>query len=851
MWMTVTIVGLLVLGLVGLTGAAAIVVQRSTPEYEGRDSLAGLATPVDVRRDAQGVPHIYADTAEDLFRAQGYVHAQDRFFDMDFRRHVTSGRLSEWFGEDYIETDAFIRTLGWHQVAKQELARLEPASRGYLEAYAAGVNSYLESHRGSRLSAEYTWGLFGPESNPAPWTAEDSLAWLKAMAWDLNGNMRDEIDRVLAATEIDRERVADLYPSYPYGSGSGDGHAPTVTEPAPASGANRPGVGDGATAGRAHLSADLVAALEDMSKQVDRIPKLLGIGDGVGSNAWVVDGSKTATGKPMLANDPHLDQQLPSVWYQVGLHCRSRTPECPFRVAGFGFAGLPGVVIGHNDRIAWGFTNLEADVMDLYVERLDGQTFLYDGRPRPLTVRIEHIWVKGRDEPVELNVRITRHGPILSDVDNQMRRVAEEAPVAAEEPGGWNHVLALRWTALDASKTGDALFGINRARDWKSFREAAKSFDGPAQNLVYADVEGNIGYQAPGRIPVRQTGTGRWPAPGWQKEYGWIEFIPFGQLPSVLNPEEGFIVSANQAVAGPDYPWHLADNWAYGYRSERIRELIEEAGKLDVDAMQDIQLDDKHLFADFLVPKLLEVELDNDFVEEGRATLRGWDGSQRVDSAAAAYFNATWSNLLRATFGDELPEDAWPDGGDRWFEVVRQLLEDPNNLWWDDVTTKEKESADTILRRALIRARNDLTKSQSKDPAKWRWGKEHTLELRNPVLGQSGLPLVETFYNRGPIELPGGTDAVRATSWSAAAEDYAVTVVPSMRMVVDLADFDRSRWINPGGVSGHVRHEHYDDQLRPWVNGKTFRWRFSPPAIRQAARYELVLEPGYGASTVP
>lgn len=440
-----------------------------------------------------------------------------------------------------------------------------------------------------------------------------------------------------------------------------------------------------------------------------------------------------------------------------------------------------------------------------------------------------------------------RHGPILSDVDEEMARVAQRAPVSREDSGGWIHVLALRWTALDATKTGDALFALNRATDWKSFREAARLFDGPAQNMVYADVDGNIGYQAPGRIPVRSVGDGRWPAPGWTSEYGWVEYIPFDQLPSMLNPEEGFIVTANQAVAGEDYPLYLADVWSYGYRSERIRARIEAAGKLDPATMVDIQLDDKHLFADFLVPKLLAVELDNDFVEEGRALLRDWDGSQDVDSAAAAYFNAVWANLLRATFADELPEEARPDGGDRWYEVIRRLLEDPDNPWWDDVTTEEKESADTILRRALIRARNDLTKSQAKDPAKWRWGKEHTLTLRDRVLGQSGLPIIESQYTRGPIELPGGRDAVLAAGWSAADEGYAVTLVPSMRMVVDLADFDRSRWVNPGGVSGHVRHEHYDDQLQPWAEGKTLRWAFSRSAVRAATRYRLLLEPGYGA----
>jgi penicillin amidase len=824
---------LVAIALVGGATGVVVGVRRSLPDYDGEASLSGLTAKVQIHRDAHGIPQVYADTPEDLFRAQGYVHAQDRFYEMDFRRHLTAGRLAEWFGEELVETDALVRTLGWRRTAARELSTLSPQVRGYLQAYAEGVNAYLAEHSGSRLSVEYTFGALGPPERPEPWTPVDSLAWLKAMAWDLRSNLDDEIDRALTAARLPEERVAELYPEYPY-----DRHPPIVAVP-PSTAAT--------IARRPPLPAGTEDALRRLRALLDAsaLPDSAGVGAGLGSNSWVVSGALTVSGKPLLANDPHLAPGMPGIWYQIGLHCRRLSDACRYDVAGFGFAGLPGVVIGHNDRIAWGFTNLGPDVMDLYVERLDNDTYLYDEGRRPLTVRQETIRVRDA-QPVRIRVRSTHHGPLLSDVHEEVRRAVARTDIAQRaRAGGYEVGVALRWTALEPGTTAEAIFRLNTARDWDDFRAAAALFDVPAQNMVYADVEGNIGYQAPGRIPIRRGGTGQWPVPGWSSRFEWEGWVPFEHLPHLLNPKEGFIVTANNAVATPSYPYRLADFWDYGYRADRISKLVRDRvrrGQLDVEAMREIQLDTYDANAAFLVPYLRRIRVD-EFTAEGQALLDGWAFTQEVESPAAAFFNAVWRNLLVLTFHDDLPAGVRPNGGDRWYEVVRRLVADPDNPWWDDRRTKDvKEDRDTILRQAMVEARKELTRIMARNPERWSWGRMHQLTLVNPSFGNSGFPPLERLFNRGPFEMPGGSEAVLSTGWHAE-RGYAVTSVPSMRMVVDLGDFDRSGWVNLTGVSGHPSSRHYTDQLEAWLGGRLLPWAFSQAAVQRAAHHVLVLNP--------
>ncbi|MFW6204767.1 MAG: penicillin acylase family protein, partial [Actinomycetota bacterium] len=795
------VAGLVVLAVVAAAAFTVWSVRRPFPGYDGTVELARLQGSVEVLRDEHGVPHIYADTAEDLFRAQGYVHAQDRFWEMDFRRHVTSGRLAELFGEDQVETDAFIRAMGWRDVAREELPLLDPATRRYLQAYADGVNAWLDGRSGGELGLAYTLlGLTGGDDSPERWSAVDSLAWLKAMAWDLRSNMEQEIDRALLAAELPVERVERLYPDYRYES-----HPPTVADEYLSSGPP-PDVVD---AEGEPLPEQALPALRAAADAVGSLPGLVGTGGGIGSNAWVVDGTRTTTGMPLLANDPHLAPAMPSIWYQAGLHCREVTEECPFDVTGFTFSGVPGVIIGHNDRIAWGFTNLGADVTDLYLEQVDGERYRVGDNWVPMDVRTETIRVAGAENR-SVTVRATRHGPLLSDHGDSLADVGESAPAAADDTlaEGAEYEVALRWTALEPGRTADALFLLNTARNWEEFREAAAHFEVPAQNLVYADVDGNIGYQAPGKIPVRAEGDGRWPVPGWTDEHEWVGYIPFDGLPSVRNPDEGYLVTANQPVTSPEYPFLLTRDFDYGHRAARIVELLERSGPLDAEAMVNVQMDSHNALAEEMVPYLLDLGDLGDYYGDGLELLRGWDYSQPADSAAAAYFNAVWANVLRLTFHDELPEEQWPDGDDRWFEVVRSLLEQPDDPYWDDVTTVGAESRDEILEQAARDARDQMTRLQGKDTENWSWGDVHALTLTEQTFGASGIGPVESLVNRGPFEVGGGLATVQATAWYPP-EGFETTWVPSMRMVVDLADLDASRWVDLTGVSGHPYHEHY------------------------------------------
>ncbi len=845
--------------------------RRSFPQTEGELTMASLDGRVDVLRDEQGVAHIYADTPADLFRGQGYVAAQDRFFQMDLRRHITAGRLSELVGSGGIETDTVIRTMGWRQVAEEELKMLEPETRQYLQAYAAGVNDYLEDKSPSQVSLEYVvLGQSVPDYQIEAWDELDSLTWLKAMAWDLRGNYTDELTRARLAGQVPLAQLGDLYPDYDFETNapilsSNEWRPPAVSVPTEESrggtnGTLEPEDPEPAlpTPPRTGLTTQNLAAgptYEQTVEALAAVPPMVAVGEGVGSNSWVVSGDHTESGKPLLANDPHLGVTQPGVWLQAGLHCREVTAECPFDVTGYTFAGFPGVIIGHNQSVAWGFANLDPDVTDFYLEDTQGTEYRRGAEMVPVETRPETISVAGGND-VEILVRSTEHGPILSDVLTEVAQVGVNPPLSGIETRG-RYAVSMAWTGLIPSRTADAVFALNTASDWDSFRDAAKVFAAPAQNMVYADVEGNIGYQAPGMVPIRESSTsgavpGYWPSPGWDAAYDWKGFVPFEQMPFVLNPEDGVIVAANQAVAQSRRPF-LTTEWDQGYRAQRIADLLATAmaeGSIGITTMTDIQYDSYNSFADVLIPYLLDVNIGNDaFYTEPVALLETWnrgapagDGEQ---GSAAMYYYAVWANLLNLTVDDELPLDLQVSGNSRSMSMIANLLEDPENPWWDDQRTAGiVESRNTILRQAMLDARLELTADISKNPNDWQWGRLHTLTARHQVLGEDPVPgIVQSVFNLGPFPMPGGSALVNANNWDAGADEFEVTAAPSMRMVVDLGNLDKSVWINQGGNSGHVFHRNYGDQAEPWIDGETYSWPHSAQAVEDRTMFRLALVP--------
>jgi penicillin amidase len=819
------IAGLVAIALIA-AGFVTWTVQRSFPTLDGTVQVDGLNSKIEVLRNEQGAATITANTTGDLFFAQGYVHAQDRFWEMDFRRHVTSGRLSELFGASQLDTDRFLRTLGWRAVAEEEVALLEDTVRGYYEAYADGVNAYLAEHQGAEASLEYAvLGLQNPDYEIEPWTVADSLAWLKAMAWDLRANVETETERALLAQDFTPEQIAELYPAYPY-----DRNPTIVPVPTTARAASAEGAGDAGI-----RTASL--AWTEVGSVVEAASALLGgVGEGVGSNSWVVSGDLTESGLPLLANDPHLGAAMPSIWHQVDLKCRVVTETCPFDVAGFSFSGVPGVIIGHNADIAWGFTNLTTDVADLYIEALESDQYWRDGALVPLEVRHETISVAGGDD-VDLEIRSTVHGPIISGLTDDMTAVAEgSAPGGA--PEGAEYAVALQWTALQPGTTAASIFALDVAKDWEGFQAAAALFDVPAQNLVYADTAGNIGYQTPGKLPIRGAGDGSVPQPGWDSAYDWTGFIPFDELPSVTNPSQGYLVTANNAVVGEDYRYFLTNDWDYGWRAARIGTLIKRKvaeGKLTAESMREIQADKEFWMGIQLAAAYKDVTVPHDRAAEAVDLLRAWDGQNRADSSAAAYANVLWDTLAVRLFGDA---GAPLTSQSRLFLVVDALLDQPDSPWWADAGG----SRDAVLADVAVDAYERLVALQGENAKSWNWGGLHALTLTSGTFGSSGIAPIEWLFNRGPFPVGGGSSVVDANGW-VMGESFETVTVPSMRMIVDLSDFDQSQWNHLTGNSGHAFHTNYFDQTDDWAHVRLSPWPFSRAAVKEAAAHTLVLSP--------
>ncbi|MGB7876373.1 MAG: penicillin acylase family protein [Anaerolineales bacterium] len=823
------------------------VAEKSFPQVDGELKLAGLDGPVDIYRDGMGIPHIYATTTHDLFFAQGYIHAQDRFWQMDAWRHIGSGRVSEMFGEGQVKSDAFLRTLGWRQVAEQEYTNLDANTKSMLDAYASGVNAYIQDKEPVELSLEYLilTGVLNPDYKIEPWTGVNSLTWGKAMAWDLSGNMDTEIERAILLKKLSLEQVNELFPLYP-------SDFPLIV----------PAIGENVSVQKSDFSAqpydytEVSRMLEDVQSQFDGLDALLGPrGTGIGSNSWAISGELSATGMPLLANDPHLGIRIPSIWYQDSLHCLPKTDECPFDVAGFSFAGVPGVVIGHNDKIAWGLTNAGPDVQDLFIEKVNPDNpnqYEVDGQWVDFETRKESIKVGGGN-PVEITVRISRHGPIISDtygsVKDDVDLEANPEAIPFKDKAGIDlpehYAIAMAWTALSPSSPFEAIWGFNRAQNWEEFREAGRSFHVPSQNLLYADVEGNIGYQMPGDIPIRKNGDGRIPVPGWTSEYDWTGFIPYEELPYSLNPQSGYIVAANNQINPWDYPYLLTTDWNYGFRANRIVDMIENApGKIDIPYFQQVQGDSYNTNAETVIPLLLSIELDPESATVRDKFLASWDFRNRVDSQSAAVYETFWWNLVMDTFKDDLPEQYWPNGSGRWIEVTRKLVDQPNSPWWDDKDSEAAtESRDDIFIRAFDETVIQMQKDYGKNIDKWpAWGDLHGATFENETLGQSGIGPIEAMFNRGPFPTGGGQDLVNATGWDVG-KGFFVDWLPSMRMIVDMGDLRNSVTVHTTGNSGHAYHPHYIDMAPLWASVEYYPMLWDEQAVISNAEGHLHLTP--------
>jgi penicillin amidase len=846
---------------IAVSGLLVWVTVRAMPQTTGTVHAAGLAASVTVARDAAGIAHVTADTPHDLFFAQGYVHASERMWQMEVWRHISAGRLAELFGASQLDTDKFIRTLGLRIAAQRDLDAMAAPARAVLDAYTAGVNAWLDGHRGSLGLAFLVAG-----DTPEPWTDLDTVAWGKVQAWNLGGNFDTEVFRYLADARLgDPARTDQLFPAYREGApvitpaglpGSGGAGNPGKTGrigggTSPATAATRDATPPLAPAEAAAWHA--IATLGQGLLQTAGLDAADGLASdhGIGSNEWVVGPAMSASRGALLANDPHLGISMPSIWYMNGLHCRTVSAACPYDVAGVSFPGVPGVVLGHNARIAWGATNIDPDVQDLVIEKVDPadpDAYLQKGVSTPFETRHEHIKVSGA-APVDLEIRSTVHGPILNGVDD---RLADAPP------------MAIRWTAsLEPDHTLEAILGLNTAADFEDFRSALSLYGAPAQNFVYADVDGHIGYQFPGYVPIRSNPKDRGDRPvrGDDGSGEWTGRIPYDDLPWQLDPVDGLIVTANNAAVDAKYPHLVAQEWDPGYRAERILDLIAQDGAdgLTVAEVGQIQFDGSPLAARDVV-QFLEPTTKTADGATLATRIADWDGVCDEASLGCTAFNAWEYRVLRDIFDDDLGPLARDYVGSPFsWVVLQQLIDDPTSAWWDDTaTTGVTETADDIIGRAMDEAGAQLRAAVG-DPAGWTWGRLHTATFQEATLGTSGIRPLEWYFNDGPHPVGGTAGAIDNTyfRFSSAYPDpedetyvpvgidhvFDVTNLPSYRLTIDMSDLDGARIVITTGQSGNPFDRHYADQVEPWRTGQTVGLPFTTAAIAAATVSSLTLTP--------
>ncbi|WP_298818625.1 penicillin acylase family protein [Chloroflexus sp.] len=780
--------GLILIGLIGLLGLSAgggfLWLRRSLPQTSGEIQVTGINAPVTITRDRDGVTHISATTETDAAFGMGFAHAQDRLWQMEVQRRIGHARLSEVFGETTSRTDMFLRALGVARAARNALERLDRETVAILEAYAAGVNAFLATN--PPLPVEFL--ILGVQ--PEPWQPVDSLVWAKMMAWDLGDNWRDEITRALLSAKIGQEDANFLMQTYTVDGPLILPEGVTTTTP----------------------SGNDIAPIQPVTAQSmleiwATIEQTLGLDDLLaGSNNWVIGGSRTASGKPLLVNDPHLANRIPSIWYLA--HIQGGR----IHAIGATLPGLPVIVIGHNERIAWGVTNTGPDVQDLFVERIDAQNFVeYNGQREPVTLISEVIKVKDSD-PITMTVRVTRHGPIISDVQSDL-------------PDN----LAFRWTALDdEDPTIRAFININRAQNWDEFVAALRDYKAPMQNFVYADVDGNIGYYAPGAVPIRRNGDGRLPVPGWTDEYEWVGYIPFEQLPHIYNPPKDYVATANNRVVDNEYPYLLSTSWAAPFRAQRIIELIEQGNRFTVDDMRAMLGDVVSVQARELLPILSNVTPAGAREETALALLRGWDGAMRGESAAAAVYQSYYLATLEAVFGDELGDlftSIYRNRHDFQALAIRAVLLEGHQEWCDNVHTIDvREDCPTTLASALVKGLDAMAAAQNEsDPARWRWDRVHQAVFPHNPFSQVGL--LQGFFER---RISNGGDSFTVNFAPVrVAEPYLQYNAPSYRQIIDLSDWNGSRFMHTTGQSGNVLSPRYSDYLERWQRVEDIPMQFS------------------------
>ena len=783
--------------LVALAAALWVYSLLVLPQQDGRLNMAGITGEVRIERDADGIPSIHAGNLADLMFGLGVVHAQDRLWQLETHKRIGSGRLAEGFGLGALETDRFLRALGVRRAAQAQWQQTKGESRAALSAYARGINSYVRNHMKARPPEFMILGL-----QPEDWSEVDSLAWGIMMAWDLGGNWGTELQRLRLALKMPVARVNELIPPYP-----GDSYPPT------------------ADYAQLFQGLNLRASTKSAWNRLQDIAPESGV-EGVGSNNWVLAGSHTTTGKPLLANDPHLKLSAPALWYFVRLYAPG------IKVAGASMPGLPTVVLGQNEHIAWGFTNTGPDVQDLYIERIkpdDPAQYQTPDGWAPFETSTEKIAVKGQPD-VTIAVRRTRHGPVISDAGGH-----DDVLGAKGRPG---YALAMRWTALDPD--GDTVatgLAFNRATSVQTFVAASKGWIAPMQNMLVADREGRIGFVAPGRVPVRQPDNdlhGLVPAPGWEARYDWAGWVPVDETPREFDPARGYIATANQRIHGKDYPHYLTSDWALPYRQRRIEQMLQDRPRHSLDDLRAIQADEYSLAALKLLPYLKKASSPHKLALAAQDQLANFDGRMAVDKAAPLILWTWTRHLTQALFAENMGAEFYERTlASRTFrDALEGALERDDSHWCDNTTTRVVETCAMQADSAFSSALAELKFRFGDDVSKWQWGQAHQARSEHrPFSRVRGL--ASLFEARTPVG--GDTFTVNVSRVSfrpdpVTSELYLDEHGPSLRALYDLADPAQSRVMHSTGQSGIALSPLYKRWVKPWAQAEYVPlWPAVPP----------------------
>ena len=762
-------------------------VSTSLPQTSGTITVAGLEHPLQIRRDRFGVPHIIAAGESDLYFGMGYAMAQDRLWQMDFMRRLGSGRLAEILGPELLPADRFFRTISAG-------TNLQPPGDPFafaLKDFTRGINAYLRSLQ----SLPMEFRLLG--YHPEPWSEVDHIAILRVMNWSLSLGWKVDLTAARMLEKVGEEKLKEAFPAYP-------ASAPlTITK-------------------HSRLPESVI---EPVAEQINIVSALVHSWGTAASNNWVISGERSASGKPVLANDTHLELTNPGAWWEVHLICPT------LQAAGFAIPGLPGLAVGRNRHTAWGITTVMADDVDFYIERIDPtnrQRYWDQDRWQPMQSVKETIRVKGQ-QPVALDIRLTRRGPLFSDLDS----------TAADQ------TLSVRWTGREVAQTVAAIHRIAQAQTTTDIVAALRQWHMPGQNFVFADTGGNIGYWCCATIPIRKQPFGLLPVPGWQDDFAWDGWIPFEQRPHRLNPEKGFVATANNRLVGPEYPYHIGRYWEPQDRIARIHQLLDTEQKLSAEDFKRMQTDITCLLAAELTP-LLIAAFDGDGWGEGdrRAgvLLENWDFQMKADSPAACLFEVTYHKLLRAIFEDELGPELFED----YMRTVvfppralRRILRAGRSAWTDDSRTPQLESLADIIRKSLREALDQLRGEFGEDPSAWRWGRKHTLTFDH-VLGRKK-PL-DRLFNIGSFPV-GGNHLTVSMSLYRYADPFAAYHGASQRMIVDLANPQTAWHVLPTGQSGLLGSPHNDDQIELYLSGRYRESRLRRAEVERHTKDKLVLLP--------